>query len=783
MKHVILIIFLGLILSFTLYSQTISGIVKDNLTGERLIGANIIEKKSSNGTISDNNGYFTLRINSPSQLQVSYIGYSLKVVEINFNTDSIIEVRLNPGYELEEVTVSSSSGNRLNPFKISTPELKSIPSLTGKPDLIKALQFYPGVMTQSEGSSLLLVRGGNPGENLYLLDNVKLLYVNHLGGFMSVFNPDAINNINFLKGSFPAKFGGKLSSIVEITQKEGNTNKISGNYSVGLTDISIALEGPVSKKTSFILTGRKTLSEFITMAASSMLEGNSFVMGYGFHDLTGKLTFRMNLKNSLHLSIYQGDDYLKYRTKKNLYNPGITSKFKTVWGNLMITTNWKHIYSKNLFAENIVSFSQYRLSEKQSFNYTSNGTSYNSYNRFLSSFNDLTVQSNWKYQPMKTVNIDFGLNSSRVSYIPNFQSTSTSKTSRTVSNHFETTLFIDNHITHKSLALNLGLRFTDYYAIKSNYKVLEPRISFLINPNSNNQVSLGFMNVHQFSHMLFVSGSIMANEIWIPADKFIKPGIANHYNLQWEMYLKQRLFQTEVSVYFKSLKNLVMYKEGYLNLRGINEWHSAIVDNGIGKAAGIELLIRKCKGTWTGFITYNFSNVTRQFELINKGKEFVFDYDRPHSATAVIQYKFSEKLTLNAAWVYQTGLPYTPAIGKQLSIGILDSENEPFYYETLIYGERNSKRMKDYHRLDLSLNYNKFTTDKKIKSTWTFSLYNAYNHQNPVYYYYNDSPSSEIINPETNPYNYNQTKMYQYTLFPIIPMVSYKRYLGVKNTK
>lgn len=285
-KHVILIMFLGIIVSFRLYSQTISGIVKDNLTGERLIGANISEKKSSNGTISDNNGYFTLCINSPSQLQVSYIGYTLKLIEVNVTTDTIIEVRLNPGYELEEVIVSSSSGNRLNFFKISTPELKSIPSLTGKPDLIKALQYYPGVMTQSEGSSLLLVRGGNPGENLYLLDNVKLLYVNHLGGFMSVFNPDAINNINFLKGSFPAKFGGKLSSIVEITQKEGNTNRLSGNYSIGLTDISLALEGPVSKKTSFILTGRKTVSEFLTMAASSMLEGNSFVIGYGFHDLT-----------------------------------------------------------------------------------------------------------------------------------------------------------------------------------------------------------------------------------------------------------------------------------------------------------------------------------------------------------------------------------------------------------------------------------------------------------------------------------------------------------------
>lgn len=216
----------------------------------------------------------------------------------------------------------------------------------------------------------------------------------------------------------------------------------------------------------------------------------------------------MNLKNSLHISIYQGDDYLKYRTKKNLYNPGINSKFKTVWGNFMIATNWKHIYSKNLFAENIVSFSQYRLADKQSFNYTSNGTSYSSYNKFLSSFNDLTVQSNWKYQAMKTVNIDFGLNSSRVSYIPNFESTSMSKPSRTVSNNYETSLFIDNHITHKSLELNLGLRFIDYYADKSNSKVLEPRISFLINPNSNNQVSFSFTNVHQFSHMLFVSGSI-----------------------------------------------------------------------------------------------------------------------------------------------------------------------------------------------------------------------------------------------------------------------------------
>jgi hypothetical protein len=788
MRNIRYFSFLSALMLLTLsgYSQTrVSGFVMDAHSGERLIGANVSEKETFNGCITDNNGYFNILINTPAGLRISYTGYTFSDILIVSEKDTLIEILLTPGKELSEVVIQAKGTIKPNVTKMSMNELLSIPSLSGKPDVIKALLLQPGIKSQSEGSSLLLVRGGNPGENLYLFDNVPVIYVNHLGGFMSVFNPDIINSIALYKGGFPARYGGKLSSVVDITQKEGSLSGPQGSYSIGITDFSLLLEGPIKKNASYIFTGRKTLFDILTIAGSSLGKGNSYILGYGFHDLNGKISWRPNAKNSFHFNIYQGDDYLNYWSKKDKQNPDNKNHMITIWGNWLLSMHWKRVISKNLFAEQTISYTRYRLGERQNFTYKTENDITTNKSRYLSSLQDFSIQSGWKYQPVKDWTVNFGMKTSLMIHLPNYEFNSGQllQIEKQRTETIESALYLDNSFDlGNGFKVDAGLRFVKFLASGYNPSVLEPRLIIYKDLNKNHQLNMSYMRINQFTHLLYTAGNIMGNEIWIPSDKEIKPSMSNQYTFGWTGIFADGSYQAEMNLYYKTMENLTTYKEGFISLKGVNNWHSKVVSGGKGEAYGVELLIRKTKGAWTGFAGYGWSNATRQFPAINQGNKFLFDYDRPHSASIFIQHKFSEKLTFNAAWAFQSGLPYTPVAGKQLTISLEPGEDgEPVYYETFIYGERNSARMKNYHRLDLGLTVNKIGANNKVKSSWTFSVYNAYNRKNPVYYYYNTSASGEIINPETSGIGYKPNNMYQLSLFPIIPMVSYKRYFDSKN--
>jgi hypothetical protein len=764
----------------------ISGFVNDATSGERLIGANITETGTTKGTVTDNNGYFTLLIKTPVSLQASYIGYASVNISIASAKDTLVEISLIPGKELTEVVIRADKIMRPNVAKLTTKELQSIPSLGGKPDVMKALQLMPGIKSQSEGSSLLLVRGGSPGENMYLFDNVPVIYVNHLGGFMSVFNPDIINSIDVYKGGFPARYGGKLSSIVDITQKEGNTSRFKGSMNIGLTDLSLTLEGPIKKKASYIFTGRKTLFGLLLMAGTGIGDGNSFIMSYGFHDLNGKISWKPNAKNSLHFNIYQGDDNLNYWAKKSKENPANKNHLSYTWGNWLASANWKHVVSSKLFSDNIVSYTRYRLREKQKYSYQGDYGLENVEYKYLSTVQVIALQSAWKYQAMQKWAIDFGFKSSLAFNLPNYtyQSNMPSATEKEQILTLETALYGDNKFNLPyGFQLNAGLRFVNFNTNGFTDFAVEPRLSLNKELNANHQLNLSYMRVNQFSHLLFTPGSLMSNEVWIPADKTIKPAASDQYTIGWTGSYGNGAYQSEVSLYYKTLKDLATYKEGFINLKGDNNWRSKVETGGQGEAYGLEVLFRKNTGNWTGFASYSWSKATRQFPGINNGLKFLYDYDRPNTASLSVNHKFSERVSINMAWMYQTGLPYTPVTGRQLTPSLEPDENgEYINYETFIYGERNSARMKDYHRLDIGLTLNKLTSENKVKSSWTFSVYNAYNRQNPVYYYYNTTSNGEIINPETSGTAYQPFNMYQMSLFPIIPTVSYKFYFEKGNS-
>lgn len=764
------IAFIFLLVSNRAFCQFhISGIISDSKSGERLIGANIIEVGTTNGTATDNNGYFSLIIRK-DLVQVSFIGYEPCFLHVS--SDTLFFTALNAGQFLNEVVIRGGSSKRFNMLTLSQQEMLSITALGGKPDVLKAMQMLPGIQSQQEGSSLLSVRGGSPGENLYLIDNVPLIYVNHLGGFASVFNPDMINNIEIYKGGFPAKYGGKISSVVAITQREGDRSKLKGSLGIGVTDVSFDIEGPLLKdKASFIITGRKTLIDYLMLAGSSLLDGNEFYAMYGFYDINGKFSWKLKDKNHIYLNFYRGDDYLKFWNKKTKKD---NEEFlmKNIWGNWMVSGRWNTIVSPRFFIDNTLSYNHYRLDVYESYSSGMKNDTVKFLSDYYSSVNDFSLRSDCQYKLGKNWDVGFGAKATILTYVPNkvFLSSSEKNNQYEVIRSNEFSFYQNNLISFSNMANgDIGIRLVNYHTEEYNYWGIEPRILFNVKVAGSHTLNFTFQRVNQFGHLVVSSGSLFNNEVWIPAGKDIPPSYSFQYSLGWKAFCFNRNVEAELNFYNKQMSNLIAYKEGHESILGNGNWRSKIEKEGRGKSFGAELLIRKKEGRWTGLLGYTYAHTTRQYPNINGGEECLYDYDRPHSVSVSISRKINEKWSFNLAWVYQTGLPYTPVVGRHLT-PVIDDNGEIIYQEALIYGERNSARMKDYHRLDVGFTLETTTTWGR-RAVWDFSVYNAYNRHNPAVYYYGYNVDGlEGYSPE----NYSTLKQFQVSYFPIIPTVSYK---------
>ena len=746
----------------------VSGIIRDANSKEVLIGANVYDPVKMDGTSSDNNGYFNLVVDKECDtILVTYIGYISQKINLSERHDTIITVLMNPGSVLEEVRVTAYKQPHFNQSRLSNEQLKNIPSIGAEPDILKSLQLLPGILSMNEGSSNLIIRGGGPGENLFLIDNVPLYYVNHLGGFISVFNPDVINDVRVIKGGFPAKYGGRLSSVVDITIKEGDASKFKGNAGIGVIGAHLNVEGPLAENTSYLFSIRKTLTELLLGTASFVSDGD-YIITYGFYDLNGKVSWKPNSKKSVHASIYAGDDLWAF----NVFDDGDLMKFRNKWGNVMGSVGWKQIVNPKIQFNNTFSYSRYRVKNIRGFyidRFTEDAEDFQS--NSMSSVQDLTIKSDWRYRIIKSWSVDFGIQSSYQVFLPNlyWDNADNPKNDKHTIRGIESSLYLENQLSLGRLFdMNIGLRGIQY--VTENYTdfSLEPRLDISISPIKDHTLNFSFMKTNQFSQMVFSSGSFLTNEVWIPSGENIEPANSEQYSIGWKGSFNNDMFNAEIGLYQKGMNNLVAFKEGYSNLMGDALWESKIEKGGTGESKGVEFFLSKDKGNWTGFLSYTYSNTTRQFENLNMGKPFVFEYDRPHSFSIDIHKKINKNWTANALWVYQTGLPYTPAIGRYYApyntIDHIIYENE-----VLIYGDRNSERMQAYHRMDVGLKY--FTKSKKGRNaTWSFSVYNLYNRQNPYFYYYNTEPGLNfgVIEKRSG-----FQKLYQFSYFPILPTVSY----------
>lgn len=784
--RVFLLAFLVSCFSLSSFGQkiTLSGTVKDGDSGEVLIGVNVFDKKTQKGAVTNNYGFFSYStFEEEIELIFSYVGYEPRLFAFKPEMDTVLNVELIPSGLMKEVIID---GERSDPIQentgmgvISVPlrEIKNLPALMGEVDIFKVIQLLPGVQSGSEGASGLYVRGGSPDQNLVLLDGVPVYNASHLFGFFSVFNDGAINNVELIKGGFPARFGGRLSSVIDISMKEGNMKEFQGEGSIGLIASKITLEGPIKKdKTSFLFSGRRTYLDMIARPIIKKSNGGNEDIGYYFYDLNAKVNHIFDNKNRLYLSYYGGQDVGYSRYKNTWERPdGINVSREEAglgWGNTIAAVRWNHIFNQRLFANFTGTFTQYKFrvfSEyESSFDPGSGSASeierYSS--DYFSGIRDVALKADFDFIPNPEhyirwggmwINHRFtpGVFASKENDRPEIQEGGIPSDSQEVSFYIE-----DDFTVGDRFKFNVGVHFSGFLAERETYTSLQPRFTarYLLNPSSS--IKISYVQMAQFIHLLTNAGLGLPTDLWVPSTDRIGP------QESWQAaagYFKNLGYGIELSIegYYKDMQGVIEYEDGASFLNTTEDWQDKVT-SGEGRSYGLEVLLQKKTGKTTGWIGYTLSKTERRFDDINFGKWFPFRYDRRHDISVTGVHKLSEKIDISGTWVFGTGNFITvPTQRYQHSTTVINDSNIRYGGLYVDYFEsRNNFQMKSYHRLDLGINFHK---EKKWgKRTWNVSIYNVYSRFNPFY--------MDIS------YNYElqRNQLRQFSLFPIVPSVSYR---------
>lgn len=790
----ILILVLILISATSSFSQkhTISGYVEDKSTGERLISANIYNPETLQGVISNTYGFYSLTFpDGRFRLNFSYVGYKPVTLDINLTRDTLITVVLDPVISLDEVIISAAKAksavrsSQMSMTELSSKTIKAIPMFLGEVDVLKALQLLPGVQSGNEGTSGLYVRGGGPDQNLILLDGVPVYNANHLFGFFSVFNPDAIQSVKLIKGGFPARYGGRLSAVLDIRMKDGNNKKFAAEGSVGIISSKLTLEGPIVKdKTSFIVSARRTYIDilaqpFIQISNARNDKGNA-TGGYYFYDATAKINHRFSDKSRLFLSTYFGRDKAYMHNKNEGQNYLWEDDFGLGWGNMTMALRWNYLITPKLFSNTTLTYSKYNFNTSMEMKVTERDTLRENFAfSYDSGIQDWAGKIDFDYLPNPNHSVKFGYNHIYHTFSPGvtvFQAGSDG-------NNVIDTTFGNKEIFAHEIELyaeddwkigtrfkaNFGIHASGFLLQDSSYYSVQPRLSarFLINEKMS--VKAAYSHMTQYIHLLTNSGIGLPTDLWVPSTAMIKPQKSVQYAVGFVYEILDGV-ELSLEAYYKEMDNLIEYKEGssFFSMQG--GWEDNL-EFGEGNAYGLEFLVRKTVGKTSGWIGYTLSWANRRFDNISFGEWFPYRYDRRHDISIVLSQKISDNIVLGVTWVYGTGNAVTLPLEKYGRLGtnndyfreIGDPLDEDIYFNPVHYFEtRNNYRMPSYHRLDVGINFNK---DLKWGTrTWSVGVYNAYNRKNPFFLefgtvYVRNGPNTSVLK--------------QYSLFPIIPSISY----------
>ncbi|MCF8225231.1 MAG: TonB-dependent receptor [Bacteroidales bacterium] len=781
----------------------IHGTIRDRSTGEALFGATIYDTISKQGTVANEYGFYSLKLNHDRPvLCCSYVGYSPAIHIPDLTRDSLLNISLSPDLKINEITITGTGSkqdflsSQMSFHRINAAQIKKLPTLFGEIDMVKALQYLPGVSSGIEGSSGIYVRGGGSDQNLILLDGVPVYNVNHLFGFFSVFNGEAVNSATLYKAGFPARYSGRLSSVIDIRMKEGNNQKFHGSASIGLISSSIMLEGPIIKEnTSFLVSARRTYIDILSYPVQYLINRSNHYesyLGYYFQDLNAKINHKFSDKSRIFLSTYAGKDEFYMLDEANTINtdfpstpvnpdPNAKKLFNRDgfnWGNFTNALRWNYIWGNRFFSNATLSYSNYRFNNfntrsdvfipSDSISIANNvRLDYKWSDIYYSGIKDLSIKADFTFVPSPQQTIRFGAERSGYFFEPGV---SISKTEwedgptneyrnggDTVLAQRFTAFLEDEFSLGDRFTANIGLSSTLFNVEETNYISFEPRISARLILTSKMLIKASYAEMSQPIHLLTNSIVGLPTDVWVPTTKNIAPERSKQVALGLKYQISESLKFSWESFY-KEMRNLVEYAEGAELFMNDEDWES-LNEIGDGTAYGTEFYFEKNLGKFTGSAAYTWSKNFRQFDNIDNGEPFPYKYDRRHDISLVANYQLKKNISLGATWVFASGVN-TTIVDQSYQNPIkniypLLEAGGDYYQNDFIknYMKRNGYQLPAYNRLDLCINISK--EKKWFERTWSFGVYNAYRRLNASYIYS------------------SQAEVYKVTLFPIIPYFSY----------
>jgi len=798
----------------------INGFIRDKASSEPLAGASVYDGVTRKGTASNSFGFFSLSLDPGDiRMQVSYIGYKTQVLSFPFmEKDTLITIELVNNAALNEVVVMADNRERqpvlttqMGSLEINQQTIRNTPVMFGEADIIKTLQLTPGVSVGTEGLAGMFVRGGNVDENLFLIDGNPVYQVNHIGGLFSAFNSEAIRGMDFLKGGFPARYGGRLSSVVDVHTKEGNMKKFEGSASLGLISANVRFEGPIVKdRTSFMIALRRTWLDAITIPAFAIInrlekqDGMKSHGSYHFHDINLKLNHLFNDRSRFFLSLYAGEDALRAKFEETPINENDPIKAdnndsRLKWGNMMATAGWTYIFNHKLFGKLSGVFTQYRstMSNKNKYKYAYNPREgqpgleleTESETENVTGITDFGIRSAFDFFPNSAHHIRFGTDLMTHRFRPEYSKASMSNNVLTDTLSLGT-VYTDQLIWGQELAAymeddwslsrflraNGGLRYSLFHVEGKTYMGLEPRFSLRWLLNEDFSVKASFARMNQYVHQISDSYLNLPTDAWMPVTKKLKPLLSDQVSLG-AYYNWKGMYDISLEGYYKRMNNLLEYRDGSSFLMSSSTWEDKMT-SGKGRSYGMELMIRKQTGRTTGWLGYALSWSDRQFDQLNSGRRFPSKYDNRHKLNLVVMHKLSPKVELSGAWTIASGNYTTLSLESYESTipkGQWEEGNEASGYIELDYiNNRNNYQLPTYHRLDLGINIYRPKKNGRM-GIWNISVYNAYCRLNPFMIYKSyDTRLLKKPNGETIYGKYEFVPKFKLvSLLPIIPSITY----------
>lgn len=790
---------------------TVSGFVRDKRSAESLIGASVYEAHSRVGTASNNFGFFSLTL-PPGNITIrsSYIGYTSHQHILNgLERDTVLTIELEPSASLQEVVITGQSNDKqsvlstqMGALEINQQTIRSTPVMFGEADIIKTLQLTPGVSAGTEGTAGMYVRGGNVDENLFLIDGNPVYQINHIGGIFSAFNPEAISGMDFFKSGFPSRYGGRLSSVVDVHTKEGNMKEYHGSASIGLISGNLNFEGPIIKdRTSFNIGLRRTWLDVLSAPAVAIAnkitkkDGTRLRARYAFHDLNLKVNHIFNDRSRMYLSLYNGNDVLKggstdFPDQDSDNNYNYDSDVSLRWGNIMATAGWTYVFNNRLFGKVSGVFTRYHSRLRNTEHDVVGNEGDEDYsdsfreNETNTGITDFGLRTSFDYLPASAHHIRFGGDYLVHRFHPEYNRSvayeKNEETSVEIGQEFANDLLWgheagvyaeDDWTLSSAVRLNAGLRFGLFNVQGKTYTGLEPRVSlrWLLDDNLSFKASYSRMN--QYVHLISNSFISLPTDAWMPVTRKLKPLISDQISAGFYYNLNKE-YNFSVEGYYKTLDNLLEYRDGHTFTPSFVNWEDKLTA-GEGRSYGAEFMVRKETGRTTGWVGYGLSWSDRQFDELNQGARYPARFDNRHKLNIVVMHKISPKVELSAAWSYASGNHVTLSLENYYENGTGSPTNNDNRYmgasESIDYYEgRNNYQLPAYHRLDLGIKI--YRPKKKGRmGIWTVSIYNVYSRMNPFMIYKSDKT---VPDPGSS-YGKNVPVFKTIGIMPIIPSISY----------